>query len=435
MKSATGYIFYDEKRKRWIARFSPVDKETGKQKEFKRYCLTKTDACKKLQELRTKYEKGGAKSINADKSTFAFLAEKFKKEKLVSAVYVGERKIAGRRELSGPDAWRKQLLFYFGSAKLSEITKGKIEQFRLWLSKLPTRSQILEKENGELEVIPNPKGAQRSIEAINRPVEMLRVMLNYAVDERMILPEQNPFFHKSARTLIERAAETSRERFPTFGEELALLNYCNRTGPGGNTHLRAVLIVAADTGLRENELFTLEKRDVDFKSGVINVRAINAKTNRPRSIPMTRRVKEELVRLNEASQGDLIFGGLKEVKRSFNTACRAIKVTNLHKHDFRHAFVSRSILAGIPPAVALKASGHASDEWKRYLNMTPDQLQNLFKPLEGQDAEEVKSYGLEILQQLREALGYVDIANLIAALSSRSQTVQDVTTLSNMASV
>ncbi len=411
MKSATGYVFYDEKRKRWIARFAPVDKETGKQKEFKRYCLTKTEARKKLQELKTKYEKGGVKSVNADKSSFAFLAEKFKKEKLIEAVYVGEKKIAGRRELSGPEAWRKQLLFYFGSARLSEITKGKIEQFKLWLSKLPTRSQILEKETGELEVIPNPKGRQRSVEAINRPVEMLRTMLNYAVDERMISPEQSPFFHKSARTLIERAAETSRERFPTFGEELALLNYCDRPGPRGNTHLRAVLIVAADTGLRENELFTLGKKDVDFSSDVI-VRAINAKTNRPRPIPMTRRVKEELARLNEASQGELIFGGLKEVKRSFNTACRAIKVTDLHKHDFRHAFVSRSILAGIPPAVALKASGHASDEWKRYPNMTPDQLQNLFKPLEGQDAEEVKSYGLEILRQLRQALGYADIANM-----------------------
>ena len=419
MKSATGYIFFDEKRKRWIARFAPVDKDTGKQKEFKRYCLTKTDARKKLQGLKNKFEKGGVKSINADKSTFASLAEKFKRERLVDAVYVGERKIAGRRSLSAPSSWLKQLLFFFGVAKLNEITKGRIEQFKLWLSQLPARSQVLEKENGEFEVIPNPKGKQRTIEAINRPVEMLRVTLNYAVDERMISPDQNPFSQKSARTIIERAGETSRERFPTFGEELALISYCDKPGPRGNEHLRAVLIVAADTGLRENEMFTLEKSDIDFGSGVVNVRAINAKTNRPRAIPMTRRVKEELARLNETVDGNLIFGGLKEVKRSFNTACRANKITNLRKHDFGHAFVSRSILAGIPPAVALKASGHASDEWKRYLNMTPDQLQKLFNPLEGQVVEDVKRYGLDVIQQLREALGYTDIANLIASLDAR----------------
>jgi hypothetical protein len=58
--------------------------------------------------------------------------------------------------------------------------------------------------------------------------------------------------------------------------------------------------------------------------------------------------------------------------------------------------------------------------WKRYLNMTPDQLQKLFTPLEGQVVEDVKRYGLDVLQQLREALAYTDIANLIASLETRS---------------
>ena len=53
-----------------------------------------------------------------------------------------------------------------------------------WLNKFPVRSQIVEKEGGELEVIPNPKGKQRKIESLNRPLELLWVMLNYAIDER-----------------------------------------------------------------------------------------------------------------------------------------------------------------------------------------------------------------------------------------------------------
>jgi hypothetical protein len=52
--------------------------------------------------------------------------------------------------------------------------------------------------------------------------------------------------------------------------------------------------------------------------------------------------------------------------------------------------------------------------------MTPDQLQKLFAPLEWQVVEDVKRYGLDVLQQLREALGYTDIANLIASLETRS---------------
>lgn len=111
-----------------------------------------------------------------------------------------------------------------------------------------------------------------------------------------------------------------------------------------------------------------------------------------------------------------IFGGLSEVKRSFRTACKLAKIEDLHLHDFRHAFVSRVILAGIPPAVALKASGHASDEWKRYLNVTPRQLQNLFSPLTNQTADEVKAYGFMVLRQLRQALHYDEITSLLAEL-------------------
>ena len=53
--------------------------------------------------------------------------------------------------------------------------------------------------------------------------------------------------------------------------------------------------------------------------------------------------------------------------------------------------------------------------------MTPSQLQNLFRPLDGQDEEEVKSYGLEVLRQLRDALGYSEITNLIASLDDRDR--------------
>lgn len=180
-----------------------------------------------------------------------------------------------------------------------------------------------------------------------------------------------------------------------------------------------LLIVAADTGLRRNELFTIESTDLNFEDRVITVRAINAKTNRPRQIPMTQRVYEELKKLCEKNPSGKVFGGLVEVKRSFRTACKLAGIEDLHLHDFRHAFVSRSILAGVPPAVALKASGHASDEWKRYLNVTPNQLQNLLKPIGDQKAEEVKSYGMGVLRQLREALGYDEIADLITLLNDR----------------
>jgi integrase len=236
-------------------------------------------------------------------------------------------------------------------------------------------------------------------------LEVLRRVLNYAVTNRKL--GSNPFNAGTATPLIQRKVETRRERIPTFGEEMALLETC----VGRRAHLAHVIVIASDTGLRRNELLSLAWReDIDFAKNLINIRAINAKSNVPRSIPMTRRVHDRLKELYNLISNDssgLVFGGLRDVKKSFGTACDMKVITDLHLHDFRHAFVTRTILAGIPPAIVLKASGHSSEEWKRYLNVTPDVLRGLLEPLPGQDAEAVRAYGLNALKQLTEALGYV----------------------------
>jgi integrase len=405
MKAREGYVIYDERRKRWLARVTAFDPATGKRTDIKRYKMTKTEALKEKREILNKLDKDGAELFVGDRTRFTYLARKFREEKLIPAVYVGERKIAGRRELTAPRTWLSQLEYYFGEMKLPSITVGEIKKFAIWLSKIPSRSRIVEDENGKLVLNIKENGGHRRIESINRAIELLRTVLNYAVEEKMLREELNPFSRKKARSLIDRRAESKREQLPTFGEEMALLDVCT----GDRVHLRAVLITAADSGLRKNELFTLswKEKDIDFDKRLIRLRAINAKWNKARTIPMTQRAYEELLKLKE-QYGDhpsgLVFGGIKDVKRSFNTACRLTGIEDLHKHDLRHAFVTRSILAGIPPAVVLKASGHSSDEWKRYLNVTPDMLHDLFTPLNGQEAEAVKAYGFDVMRQLTDAL-------------------------------
>jgi integrase len=338
------------------------------------------------------YEQKGKVSVEPGKMTFADLAERFIKDRLIPAQYAGEKKVAGRRELSAPRAFLKALIEHFGRRKLADIKHSEIEQYKL--KRLQTKTYAKR---------------ERTIAAVNRELEFFRTVLNYAVANKLL--SENPFNIKSGRPLIEKAAENKRERVPGFGEELAIISVCL----GDRAHLKPILIVAADTGLRMNELLTLGWAETDFEQKQIRLRAFNAKTNRARSVPMTARVFETLTELQSHNEeSDLVFGGLKEVKRSFRTACRLAGVKNLNKHDFRHAFVTRAILAGVPPAVALQASGHASEEWKRYLNVTPETLKGLFATLPGQDAEVVKQYGLEILRGLRDALKIDDLLTLLA---------------------
>jgi integrase len=388
MKSRTGYLFYDESRKRWVGRVTFPDPTTGQRRYRKCYAPTKTEARIKLEKLRGKIEKQGTKVVANERTTFAQLADEFRSKKLIPAVFVNGNKVAGMKNHYTPGIYLDVLIEHFGPKRLDTIEHSDIEAFKLKRLQTPTKHND-----------------QRSVASVHRELEVLRRVLNYAVTNRKLA--SNPFNAGTGGSLIQRKAETRRERIPTFGEEMALLETC----VGKRAHLAHVIVIASDTGLRRNELLSLAWReDIDFEKHLINIRAINAKSNIPRSIPMTRRVHDRLKELYNQTGNDssgLVFGGLRDVKRSFGTACETKEIADLHLHDLRHAFVTRTILAGIPPAIVLKASGHSSEEWKRYLNVTPDVLRGLLEPLPGQDSEAVGAYGLDVLKQLTEALGYI----------------------------
>jgi integrase len=389
MKERTGYIYYDKSRKRFVGRVTFTDSVTGKRKEKKCYGKTKTETRRKLTKLKQKFDHHGTQVVVNERMTFAQLAEEYRKKKLVPAVFVNGKKIAGLKNPNTPSIYLDVLIEHFGKKRIDAIEHSHIEDFKLLRMQTPTKYK-----------------GRRAIASVHHELEVLRRVLNYAVRNRKLA--HSPFKADNTGTpLIQKQHETKRERIPTFGEEMALVEVCNHPG----SRVADVIIIAADTGLRRNEMLTLAWReDVDFAARTVSVRPENSKNGKPRSVPMTERVHDRLCELFKV-YGDhptgLVFGGLRDPKKAFGTGCEKKKIEDLRLHDFRHAFVTRAILAGIPPAVVLKASGHSSEEWKRYLNVTPEVLRGLFNPLKDQDAALVRAYGLDVLRQLTEALGFV----------------------------
>jgi integrase len=398
MKPRTGTVFWSKRYKRYVAKISATHPITGAIRQWERHAETSKEAHAKLKEISSAADRWirqeAPQNLDPSKITFEDLALIFEQKKLIKAKYVNGRKVSGRRELTAPRAWLASLREYFGKKRLATIRHSDLEDLKAYLADKPVRA------NG-----------QRSMAAINRELEFLRTVLNFAVTNGYL--ERSPF--QAGRSIIDRPAENKRERFPTFGEEMALLGECN----GRREHLASRLIIAVDTGLRHNEMMTLGIADLDFEHSTINLRAENAKSGRARQIPMTSRVKIHMRELceDEDNDTDLVFGGADRHEYAWEQARERAGVAGLTWHDLRHAFVSRSILAGIPPAAVLKASGHASDEWKRYLNMTPDQLRGLLKPLPGQSEEEVKRYAAVVMKGLRDAMHYDEIERIFELLA------------------
>lgn len=131
---------------------------------------------------------------------------------------------------------------------------------------------------------------------------MLRRMLNVAQREGWIL--RSPF--AAGDSLISLADENNRERILTREEEVNLLAACDTPQ---RSHLKAILICALDTGMRQGEIFSLRWRDVDLENGLLNIQAFHTKTMKERHVAITTRLALELERL-KSSAPDIADSGV-----------------------------------------------------------------------------------------------------------------------------
>lgn len=389
----TGRLWKDGKVYRGRVRFK--DPATGKQRERWVTGPTKSEAREELTKLIRKLDDKGAASILKGKTPFKTLLDEYRKQKAVAAVFINGQKVDGLKALQSLESTLGMLERHWGETPLSDITPGALLQFKRDRLKVKT-----------------PRGdGQRTIATSNRELETLSRVLNFAVGHGYL--EANPLQSLACKGLIQRSKESKRDRLITFGEELALYS----AAIGRLAYIGPVITVLVDTGMRKGELLQLEWRDVDFESQRLTLRSETTKTGKSRQIALTARAFQVFQVWHTArKESPLVLGGHVNLQYPLEKACAGAGITGLRLHDLRHAFVTRAIMAGIPPAIVLKASGHNSEEWKRYLNCDPAQLNELLKPMTGQDAPQVRELARNVLLGMRAAFNYAEIESLLRGL-------------------
>jgi integrase len=356
MKPKTGHIF--KRGKSWYGRVSYTD-DDGKRRFVKRAARTKNEAREKANELIREIEERG--SVDGARMTFNELVDRFKEVKLVPARYVDGKKVAGYRSLYSQTIYVELLQKHFGRKYIRSITHADLESFK---------SKRLHAETRH--------GGQRSIASVNREMEMMRRMLNFALRNGWI--PKSPFHQGDS--LISKADETKRTRLMSFEEEARLLAVCD----GRIAHLRSIIIVAVDTAMRRGELLKLCWKWVDFNERMIYLPETITKTRKARTVAMTKRVYDELKKLWEQSTQEpdgLVFGIETNFKHAWSTALKKAGIDDLHFHDLRHSAATRLIAAGVPVAEAMKVTGHETLEMlSRYVNVNQDTIRNAAEALE-----------------------------------------------------
>jgi integrase len=228
---------------------------------------------------------------------------------------------------------------FFGRYRLHEITPLLVEKYK--------RERL-------------GKGLKKS--SVNRELGLLKSMLNTAV-KWQLLDRNNARDGK-----FYKLDEPLSDRTLSYEEEAKVLAACDHPELKLRApHLKSIIVVATNTGLRRSEIFRLRWEDIDFENSVLTVRKSKTRAGQGRQVSLNTALAEMLLLLKQDAEGEWVFPSPKDsrkpigdVKHSFARAVEDGGIPKITFHQLRHTFCTRLEEAGVPLSVIQELAGHAS---------------------------------------------------------------------------
>ena len=240
-------------------------------------------------------------------------------------------------------SWRdeisiKHFSYYFGKKTLQEITSLDVEKY---------------KQKRIKEVSPS---------TVNREMTCLKTIFNKAKEWGKIKENQissvKPFKVQNARL-----------RYLEKEEIATLIQACP-------DHLKPIVAVALNTGMRKGEILGLKWNDIDFRNRLIYV--LQTKNREIREIPMNNIVFRILLKVRKNPKSPYVFckkegSPYRNITGGFTNALKRARIRDFRFHDLRHTFASLLVMAGIDLKTVQELLGHKTFEMTlRYAHLSQD---------------------------------------------------------------
>ena len=182
-----------------------------------------------------------------------------------------------------------------------------------------------------------------------------------------------PLARNPAKAIRRPQISNARERRLQADEEARLLAACDT---GRIPCMKALLIVAGDSGMRRGELLGLRWSDLALARGIASLSL--TKNGSARQVPLTIRSIEALraLSVDASTSDDRVFPiSAGSLEQAWRRLCERAGVTGLRFHDLRHEAVSRLFEKGLNVVEVSTISGHRELKMlRRYTHLNADDL-------------------------------------------------------------
>ena len=265
---------------------------------------------------------------------------------------------------------------YFGNRKLPEIDAWVIERFRSARLKEVKPISV----NHDLTAL--RAALNRAIDWGLLKTNPMRTVKRSKVDSdakvRYLTPEENQRL-RNAMNAREEKKRKERDNFNQWRRERGYEEY-----PAFGTyadHLKPMVLLALNTGMRRGEMFNLKWSDVNFAGRILTVVGATAKSGKTRHIPLNDEAMAVLQEWHrQRKESELVFpnsdgGRMDNITTSWENLVRSAKVENFRFHDLRHDFASKLVMAGVDLNTVRELLGHSDIKMTlRYAHLAPEKL-------------------------------------------------------------
>ncbi len=266
----------------------------------------------------------------------------------------------------------------FRSMKLSDITVRQIEG---WKTKRLTQGTHPVTVNRDIAALRSSfrKAVEWGI-LDNNPlhgIKPIKAESNKLVRFLSAIEESNLRLALNTR---EERIRSERERTNKWRRERDYPELPDLRGRSFADHLKPMVLVSINTGLRQGELFTLGWNDVDFSTANIRVQGSHSKSGKTRHIPLNAEASKSLAnwRDQQSDTSGLVFPSVEgqpfdNVTKAWKSALTLANIKDFRWHDLRHHFASRLVMAKVDLNTVRELLGHADIQMTlRYAHLAPE---------------------------------------------------------------